>query len=141
MISIKIVLVFLSAFGLTSVTQHGYSNPLNCNNSVTEDSSILKTTNCTNSTSIDDHFHSSFNKHSYTFEESSTIKNQINDILGIKNLLQFRKRNESGFPEKRMVKDSLEVWDSYNNLVRRQYNPVSKNTQDIPSGYNSSLSK
>ena len=134
-------LLCILVIGLTNLSATGYTSPFNCEDLTIKEKSRLKTTNCIDSSAIDDHFKSSYNKHSYTLEESVTIKNQLNDILGVKNLLHRRKRNEAGFPEKRMRQDSREVWDSYTILMRSQFNPISKFTQDIKSGYNSSLSK
>ena len=131
--------IFIVAIGLAPLTLEAYANPLVCENTTTNDASSANVTECIESNSIHDHFESSYNKYSYTLQESTTVRNQINDILGVKNILHRRKKNQAGFPEHRMAKDSVDVWDSYKDLMQRQYNPVSKKTQDIPSGYNSSL--
>ena len=66
MITIKRAYIFILAMGLTPLTIEAYASPLNCENITTEETSKEKFTTCIESNSIDDHFKSSYNKHSYT---------------------------------------------------------------------------
>ena len=70
--------------------------------------------------------------------ESQKITSQLDDFLGAKYLFSKRKKI-FGFPENRIVRDSEAVWETYNIFLDKQISPISKNSNDIYNGFNSSL--
>ena len=128
-------------FGSSIFSLPAFTSPLTCDtlNSDSIQQSEFQQTNCRESTSLDEHFQDIFYTHAYTIPESNSIRNQLNDFLGVKNLFNRKIKNEPGFPDQRIQRDSALLWETYNDLVKLQYSPISKYTDDIPNGYNSSL--
>ena len=97
-----------------------------------------KYTYCEESNSIEDAFKQAFNKNSYTQVQSQKITSQLDDFLGAKYLFS-KKKKIFGFPENRIVRDSEAVWETYNIFLDKQLSPISKSSNDIYNGFNSSL--
>ena len=55
------------------------------------------------------------------------------------NICLVKRKRTLGFPENRIVRDSEVVWETYNIFLDKQLNPITKNTNDIYNGFNSSL--
>ena len=102
------------------------------------DQEYKKYTYCEESNSVEDAFKQAFNKNSYNQVESQKITSQLDDFLGAKYLFSKRKKI-FGFPENRIVRDSEAVWETYNLFLDKQISPISKNSNDIYNGFNSSL--
>ena len=93
---------------------------------------------CEESKTLDSVFNDVVYKNSYTQEESQLIQNQIEDLLGTKNLFKDKKV-VFGYPDQRIIRDSQLLWQTFNYYLNKQLNPFSKNTSDIFNGYDSSL--
>ena len=93
---------------------------------------------CEESNSIEDAFNQALYKNSHNQVQSQKISSQIDDFFGAKYLFSEEKR-ALGFPENRIVRDSELVWETYNVFLDKQLNPITKNTNDIYNGFNSSL--
>ena len=93
---------------------------------------------CEESNSIEDAFNQALYKNSHNQVQSQKISSQLDDFFGAKYFFSEEKRT-LGFPENRIVRDSARVWDTYNIFLDKQLNPITKNTNDIYNGFNSSL--
>ncbi len=102
------------------------------------DKQYKKYTYCEESNAIEDTFDQALYKNSYNQVQSQKISSQLDDFFGAKYLFSGKK-STIGFPENRIVKDSELVWQTYNILLDKQLNPISKNTNDIYNGFNSSI--
>ncbi len=112
-----------------------------CNSEVKLDSldkQYKKYTYCEDSNSIEDAFDQALYKNSYNQVQSQKISSQLDDFFGAKYLFSGKK-STIGFPENRIVRDSEQVWETYNIFFDKQLNPISKNTNDIYNGFNSSI--
>ena len=117
------------------------SSPLKCESDIILDSMnnpSKEIINCEESKTLDSIFNKVVYKNSYTQEESQLVPNQIEDLLGTKNLFKDKKVI-FGYPEQRISKDSSLLWNTFNYYLNRQFNTFSKNTSDIFNGYDSSL--
>ena len=117
------------------------SSPLQCRNKTVFDSiknQYKEYIYCKEANELDDLFQNIFYKNSYSHEESQLIKNQLNDFLGVKNLFDKKKR-KTGFPEQRIARDSMILWKTYNEKMNNKFKTITKYSQDIPNGYDSSL--
>ena len=102
------------------------------------DKQYKKYTYCEESNSIEDTFDQAIYKNSYNQVQSQKISSQLDDFFGAKYLFSGKK-STIGFPENRIVRDSEQVWETYNIFLDKQLNPISKNTNDIYNGFNSSI--
>ena len=102
------------------------------------DKQFKKYTYCEESNSIEDAFDQALYKNSYNQVQSQKISSQLDDFFGAKYLFSGKK-STIGFPENRIVRDSEQVWETYNIFFDKQLNPISKNTNDIYNGFNSSI--
>ena len=102
------------------------------------DKQYKKYTYCEESNSIEDAFDQALYKNSYNQVQSQKISSQLDDFFGAKYLFSGKK-STIGFPENRIVRDSELVWETYNIFLDKQLNPISKNTNDIYNGFNSSI--
>ena len=102
------------------------------------DKQYKKYTYCEESNSIEDAFDQALYKNSYNQVQSQKISSQLDDFFGAKYLFSGKK-STIGFPENRIVRDSEVVWETYNIFLDKQLNPISKNTNDIYNGFNSSI--
>jgi len=102
------------------------------------DKKYKKYTYCEDSNSIENVFDQALYKNSYSQVQSQKISSQLDDFFGSKYLFS-KKKSISGFPENRIVKDSEVVWETYNIFLDKQLIPISKNSNDIYNGFNSSL--
>ena len=112
-----------------------------CNSEVKFDSldkKYKKYTYCQESKSIEEAFEQALYKNSYNQVQSQKVSSQLDDFFGSKYLFN-KKKSISGFPENRIVKDSEVVWETYNIFLDKQLNPISKNSNDIYNGFNSSI--
>ena len=117
------------------------SSPLDCRNKTIFDSvnnSYKEYIYCEEANESDNLFQDVFYKNSYTHEESQLIKNQINDLLGVKNLFDKKKR-KAGFPDQRIARDSIILWRTFNAKMNNDFNTITKYSSDIPNGYDTSL--
>ena len=138
----KFYLTFLInyAFLIFLIPNTVYSQ-LVCNSEVKFDSldkKYKKYTYCEESNSIEDAFEQALYKNSYSQVQSQKISSQLDDFFGSKYLFR-KKKSISGFPENRIVSDSEVVWETYNIFLDKQLNPISKNSNDIYNGFNSSI--
>ena len=138
----KFYLTFLinSAFLSFLIPTTVYSQ-LVCNSEIKFDSldkKYIKYTYCEESNSIEDAFEQALYKNSYSQVQSQKLTSQLDDFFGSKYLFS-KKKSISGFPENRIVKDSEVVWETYNIFLGKQINPISKNSNDIYNGFNSSI--
>ena len=102
------------------------------------DKKYKKYTFCEESNSIEDAFNQALYKNSHNQVQSQKISSQLDDFFGAKYLFSDKK-SILGFPENRIVRDSELVWETYNIFLDKQLNPITKNTNDIYNGFNSSL--
>ena len=102
------------------------------------DKKYKKYTFCEEANSIEDAFDQALYKNSHNQVQSQKISSQLDDFFGAKYLFSDEKRT-LGFPENRIVRDSELVWETYNIFLDKQLNPITKNTNDIYNGFNSSL--
>ena len=102
------------------------------------DKQYKKYTFCEESKSIEDAFNQALYKNSHNQVQSQKISSQLDDFFGAKYLFSEEKRT-LGFPENRIVRDSEVVWETYSIFLEKQLNPITKNTNDIYNGYDSSL--
>ena len=102
------------------------------------DKQYKKYTFCEEANSIEDAFDQALYKNSHNQVQSQKISSQLDDFFGAKYLFSDEKRT-LGFPENRIVRDSEVVWETYNIFLEKQLNPITKNTNDIYNGFNSSL--
>ena len=93
---------------------------------------------CEDSKAVQDVFEQALYKNSYNQVQSQKVSSQLDDFLGSKYLFS-EKKSISGYPENRIVRDSEAVWETYNIFLEKQLNPISKNTNDIYNGFNSSI--
>ena len=138
----KFYLTFLInyAFLIFLIPNTVYSQ-LVCNSEVKFDSldkKYKKYTYCEESNSIEDAFEQALYKNSYSQVQSQKISSQLDDFFGSKYLFS-KKKSISGFPENRIVRDSEMVWETYKIFLDKQLNPISKNSNDIYNGFNSSI--
>ena len=138
----KFYLTFLINYAFLSflIPSTVYSQ-LVCNSEIKFDSldkKYKKYTLCEESNSIGDAFEQSLYKNSYSQVQSQKISSQLDDFFGSKYLFS-EKKSISGFPENRIVRDSELVWETYKIFLDKQLNPISKNTNDIYNGFNSSI--
>ena len=138
----KFYLTFLINYAFLSflIPNTVYSQ-LVCNSEVKFDSldkKYKKYTYCEESNSIEDAFEQALYKNSYSQVQSQKISSQLDDFFGSKYLFS-KKKSISGFPENRIVRDSEMVWETYKIFLDKQLNPISKNTNDIYNGFNSSI--
>ena len=138
----KFYLTFLINYAFLSflIPNTVYSQ-LVCNSEVKFDSldkKYKKYTYCEESNSIEDAFEQALYKNSYSQVQSQKISSQLDDFFGSKYLFS-EKKSISGFPENRIVRDSELVWETYKIFLDKQLNPISKNTNDIYNGFNSSI--
>ena len=102
------------------------------------DKQYKKYTYCEESNSIEDAFDQALYINSYNQVQSQKISSQLDDFFGAKYLFSGKK-STIGFPEYRIVRDSELDWETYNIFLNKQLNPISKNTNDIYNGFNSSI--
>jgi len=102
------------------------------------DKKYKKYTYCEDSNSIEDAFDQALYKNSYSQVQSQKISSQLDDFFGSKYLFS-EKKSISGFPENRIARDSEVFWETYHIFLNKQLNPISKNSNDIYNGFNSSL--
>ena len=102
------------------------------------DNKYKKFTFCEESNSIEDAFEQALYKNSYKQVESQKISSQLDDLFGAKYWFS-KKKKVFGFPENRIMKDSEVVWETYNIVLDQQISPISKNSNDIYNGFNSSI--
>ena len=102
------------------------------------DKQYKKYTFCEEAKSIENAFDQALYKNSHNQVQSQKISSQLDDFFGAKYLFSEEKRT-LGFPENRIVRDSEVVWETYNIFLEKQLNPITKNTNDIYNGFNSSL--
>ena len=117
------------------------SSPLDCRNKTIFDSvnnSYKEYIYCEEANELDNLFQDVFYKNSYSHEESQLIKNQLNDLLGVKNLFDKKKR-KAGFPDQRIARDSIILWRTFNAKMNNKFNTITKYSSDIPNGYDTSL--
>ena len=138
----KFSLIFIINYAFLSflIPNTAYSQ-LICNSEVKFDKldkKYKKYTFCEDSNSIEDAFNQALYKNSHNQVQSQKISSQLDDFFGAKYLFSEEKRT-LGFPENRIVRDSELVWETYNIFLDKQLNPITKNTNDIYNGFNSSL--
>ena len=138
----KFSLIFIINYSLLSflIPNTAYSQ-LICNSEVKFDKldkKYKKYTFCEESNSIEDAFNQALYKNSHNQVQSQKISSQLDDFFGVKYLFS-KEKTTSGFPENRIVRDSELVWETYNIFLDKQLNPISKNTNDIYNGFNSSI--
>ena len=138
----KLSLTFLINFAFLSflIPKNIYAQ-LVCNSEVKFDKldkKYKKYTFCEESNSIEDAFNQALYKNSHNQVQSQKISSQLDDFFGVKYLFS-KEKTTSGFPENRIVRDSELVWETYNIFLDKQLNPITKNTNDIYNGFNSSL--
>ena len=138
----KFSLIFIINFSFLSflIPNNAYSQ-LICNSEVKFDKldkKYKKYTFCEDSNSIEDAFNQALYKNSHNQVQSQKISSQLDDFFGVKYLFN-KEKTTSGFPENRIVRDSELVWETYNIFLNKQLNPITKNTNDIYNGFNSSL--
>ena len=138
----KFSLIVIINFSFLSflIPNNAYSQ-LICNSEVKFDKldkKYKKYTFCEESNSIEDAFNQALYKNSHNQVQSQKISSQLDDFFGAKYLFSEEK-STSGFPENRIVRDSELVWETYNIFLNKQLNPITKNTNDIYNGFNSSL--
>ena len=138
----KFSLTFIINYAFLSflIPNTAYSQ-LICNSEVKFDKldkQYKKYTFCEESNSIEDAFNQALYKNSHNQVQSQKISSQLDDFFGAKYLFSEEKRT-LGFPENRIVRDSEVVWETYNIFLEKQLNPITKNTNDIYNGFNSSL--
>ncbi len=138
----KFSLIFILNYIFLSylIPNFAYSQ-LVCNSEVKFDkldNSYKKYTYCEDSSSVGDAFEQALYKNSYSQVQSQKISSQLDDFFGARYLFS-KKKKIFGFPENRIVKDSEVVWETYNILLDKQISPISKNSGDIYSGFNSSI--
>ena len=117
------------------------SSPLDCRNKTIFDSvnnSYKEYIYCEEANELDNLFQDVFYKNSYSHEESQLIKNQLNDFLGVKNLFSKKKR-KAGFPDQRITRDSIILWQTFNSKMNNKFNTITKYSTDISNGYDTSL--
>ena len=102
------------------------------------DNKYKKFTICEESNSVEDAFEQALYKNSYKQVESQKISSQLDDFFGAKYWFS-KKKKVFGFPENRIMKDSEVVWKTYNTFLDQQISPISKNSNDIYNGFNSSI--
>ena len=102
------------------------------------DKQYKKYTFCEEAKSIENAFDQALYKNSHNQVQSQKISSQLDDFFGAKYLFSEEKRT-LGFPENRIVRDSEVVWETYNIFLEKQLNPITKSTNDIYNGFNSSL--
>ena len=138
----KFSLIFIINFSFLSflIPNNAYSQ-LICNSEVKFDKldkKYKKYTFCEESNSIEDAFNQALYKNSHNQVQSQKFSSQLDDFFGVKYLFS-KEETTSGFPENRIVRDSELVWETYNIFLNKQLNPITKNTNDIYNGFNSSL--
>ena len=138
----KFSLIFIINFSFLSflIPNNAYSQ-LICNSEVKFDKldkKYKKYTFCEESNSVEDAFNQALYKNSHNQVQSQKISSQLDDFFGVKYLFS-KEKTTSGFPENRIVRDSELVWETYNIFLNKQLNPITKNTNDIYNGFNSSL--
>tara|TARA_Y100000991_G_scaffold185449_1_gene149608 strand:+ start:902 stop:1345 length:444 start_codon:yes stop_codon:yes gene_type:complete len=138
----KFSLIFIINYSLLSflIPNTAYSQ-LICNSEVKFDKldkKYKKYTFCEESNSIEDAFNQALYKNSHNQVQSQKISSQLDDFFGVKYLFS-KEKTTSGFPENRIVRDSELVWETYNIFLDKQLNPITKNTNDIYNGFNSSI--
>ena len=138
----KFSLIFIINYSFLSflIPNTAYSQ-LICNSEVKFDKldkKYKKYTFCEESNSIEDAFNQALYKNSHNQVQSQKISSQLDDFFGVKYLFS-KEKTTSGFPENRIVRDSELVWETYNIFLDKQLNPITKNTNDIYNGFNSSL--
>ena len=138
----KFSLIFIINYAFLSflIPNKIYSQ-LICNSEVKFDKldkKYKKYTFCEDSNSIEDAFNQALYKNSYNQVQSQKISSQLDDFFGAKYLFSEEKKNV-GFPENRIVRDSELVWETYKIFLDKQLNSITKNTNDIYNGFNSSL--
>ena len=138
----KFSLIFIINYSFLSflIPNTAYSQ-LICNSEVKFDKldkKYKKYTFCEESNSIEDAFNQALYKNSHNQVQSQKISSQLDDFFGVKYLFS-KEKTTSGFPENRIVRDSELVWETYNIFLNKQLNPITKNTNDIYNGFNSSL--
>ena len=138
----KFSLIFIINYSFLSflIPNTAYSQ-LICNSEVKFDKldkKYKKYTFCEESNSIEDAFNQALYKNSHNQVQSQKISSQLDDFFGVKYLFT-KEKTTSGFPENRIVRDSELVWETYNIFLNKQLNPITKNTNDIYNGFNSSL--
>ena len=138
----KFSLIFIINLSFLSflIPNTAYSQ-LICNSEVKFDKldkKYKKYTFCEESNSIEDAFNQALYKNSHNQVQSQKISSQLDDFFGVKYLFN-KEKTTSGFPENRIVRDSELVWETYNIFLNKQLNPITKNTNDIYNGFNSSL--
>ena len=138
----KFSLIFIINYAFLSflIPNTSYSQ-LICNSELKFDKldkQYKKYTFCEEANSIEDAFDQALYKNSYSQVQSQKISSQLDDFFGSKYLFS-EKKSISGFPENRIVRDSEQVWETYNIFLDKQFNPISKNSNDIYNGFNSSI--
>ena len=138
----KFSLIFILNYAFLNflIPNTSYSQ-LICNSEVKFDKldkKYKKYTFCEESNSIEDAFNQALYKNSHNQVQSQKISSQLDDFFGAKYLFSDKNKN-LGFPENRIVRDSELVWETYNIFLDKQLNPITKNTNDIYNGFNSSL--
>ena len=138
----KFSLIVIINFSFLSflIPNNAYSQ-LICNSEVKFDKldkKYKKYTFCEESNSIENAFNQALYKNSHNQVQSQKISSQLDDFFGVKYLFN-KEKTTSGFPENRIVRDSELVWETYNIFLNKQLNPITKNTNDIYNGFNSSL--
>ena len=138
----KFSLIFIINYAFLSflIPNTAYSQII-CNSEVKFDKldkKYKKYTFCEDSNSIEDAFNQALYKNSHNQVQSQKITSQLDDFFGVKYLFS-KEKTTSGFPENRIVRDSELVWETYNIFLNKQLNPITKNTNDIYNGFNSSL--
>ena len=138
----KFSLIFIINFSFLSflIPNNAYSQ-LICNSEFKFDKldkKYKKYTFCEESNSIEDAFNQALYKNSHNQVQSQKISSQLDDFFGVKYLFS-KEKTTSGFPENRIVRDSELVWETYSIFLEKQLNPITKNTNDIYNGFDSSL--
>ena len=148
--SFLLVSKFLRNFSLTFIINFAFLSflipnsvysQLICNSEIKFDKldkQYKKYTFCEEANSIEDAFDQALYKNSHNQVQSQKISSQLDDFFGAKYLFNDEERT-LGFPENRIVRDSEVVWETYNIFLEKQLNPITKNTNDIYNGFNSSL--
>ena len=105
-------------------------------NSINESAFKTKTNKFNNLVNNKKQLEQSFYKNGYTYEESSKIKYQIFDLLGI----SFKNQNAIlSFPEQRIESDAFQFWKTYKTFLENQVQKDSKVSTDLENGFNTSL--
>ena len=131
----------LNAVFLSLLIPNAVNSQLVCSSEVkfnSLDKKYKKYIYCEESKSVEDAFEQGLYKNSYSQVQSQKLTSQLDDFFGSKYLFS-KKKSISGFPENRIVKDSEVVWETYNIFLDKQLIPISKNSNDIYNGFNSSL--